>query len=188
MTAPGSERTDAELIRVARKDPAAFAEIYQRHAPAIYAWLCRRAPHTAADLTAETFAQAWLYRRRFSDQRRGSALPWLLGIAQNCLRESIRCDRVESRARERLGLPTDLAADEAYEEVDQRLSPDVDMDAALATLPEHERRAVELRVVRELPYEEVARRLSIQPAAARLRVSRALHRLTLTVPRPEEES
>jgi RNA polymerase sigma factor (sigma-70 family) len=188
MTTPGSERTDAELIRVARKDPAAFAEIYHRHAPAIYAWLCRRAPRTAADLTAETFAQAWLHRRRFRDQRQGSALPWLLGIAQNCLRESIRCDRVESRARERLGLPVDLAADDGYEDVDRRLSTATDATAALAALPEHERRAVELRVVGELPYEEVARRLSIQPAAARLRVSRALRRLTLTVPRPEEES
>jgi DNA-directed RNA polymerase specialized sigma24 family protein len=123
MTASGPKRTDAELIRTARKDPSAFGEIYRRHAPAIYAWLCRRAPHSATDLTAETFAQAWLHRRRFRDQRQGSALPWLLGIAQNCLRESIRCDRVESRARERLGLPIDLAADEACEEVDQRLSP-----------------------------------------------------------------
>lgn len=188
MTAQRPERTDAQLIREGRKDPAAFGEVYRRHAPVIYAWLCRRAPQSATDLTAETFAQAWLHRRRFRDQRQGTALPWLLGIAQNCLRESIRCDRVESRARERLGLPVDLAADGAYAEVEQRLSPDVDMDAALATLPEHERRAVELRVVDELPYEEVARRLSIQPAAARLRVSRALHRLTLTVPHPEEES
>lgn len=188
MTAQRSERTDAQLIRDARKDPSAFGEVYRRHAPAVYEWLRRRAPQAAADLTAETFAQAWLSRRRFRDQRQGSALPWLLGIAQNCLRESERCDRMETRARERLGLPVDLAADDGYEDVDRRLSPTTDMNAALAMLPEHERRAVELRVVGELPYDEVARRLAIQPAAARLRVSRALRRLTLTVPHPEEES
>jgi DNA-directed RNA polymerase specialized sigma24 family protein len=38
-----------------------------------------------------------------------------------------------------------------------------------------------LRVVDELSYGEVARRLSIRPAAARLRVSRALRRLALSV-------
>ena len=57
-----------------------------------------------------------------------------------------------------------------------RLSPDMGLQRALAQLPEHERRALELRVIDELPYREVARTLAIRPAAARLRVSRALRR------------
>ncbi len=40
-------------------------------------------------------------------------------------------------------------------------------------------------MVDELSYDEVADRLSIRPAAARLRVSRALRRLASTVPREE---
>jgi DNA-directed RNA polymerase specialized sigma24 family protein len=40
-------------------------------------------------------------------------------------------------------------------------------------------------VVDGLPYEEVAERLEIRPAAARLRVSRALRRLALTTPKEE---
>ena len=40
-------------------------------------------------------------------------------------------------------------------------------------------------VVDELSYDEVADRLSIRPAAARLRVSRALRRLAAAVPREE---
>jgi RNA polymerase sigma factor (sigma-70 family) len=177
----GALRTDAELIRAARKEPAAFGELYERHAEAVFRWLERRARHLATDLTAETFAQAWLSRRRFRDQRDGSALPWLLGIAQNVLNESFRRDRVESRARERLGLPTDLADDELAR-VDERLSPDTDLVHAVAALPDHEREALELRVGQELPYDEVARRLAIRPAAARLRVSRALRRIA-----PKEE-
>ena len=50
---------------------------------------------------------------------------------------------------------------------------------ALGQLPEHERDALELRVVDELSYDQVAERLAIRPAAARLRVSRALRRLAL---------
>jgi DNA-directed RNA polymerase specialized sigma24 family protein len=44
-----------------------------------------------------------------------------------------------------------------------------------------ERHAVELRFVEELGYDEIARRLAIQPAAARLRVSRALRRLRIAL-------
>jgi RNA polymerase sigma factor (sigma-70 family) len=172
------KRTDAELLRAARSDPAAFGELYERHSPAVFRWLERRARHVAADLTAETFAQAWLSRRRFRDRRDGSAFPWLLGIAQNVLKESLRRDRVESKARVRLGLPLDLTDDE-LEHVDERLSRNGALTAAMDALPQHERTAIELRIGEELSYDEVARRLTIRPAAARLRVSRALRRLSL---------
>ena len=65
------------------------------NAPAVFRWCRRRLEWAASDLTAETFAQAWLTRDRFRDEHGGSALPWLLGIARNVLRETIRLDRVE---------------------------------------------------------------------------------------------
>src|SRR4051812_23146503 len=175
-------RTDAQLLRA--RDPAAFGELYERHVHTVYRWLARRGEDVAADLTAETFAQAWLSRRRFRDRRDGSAVPWLLGIAQNVWRESLRKDRVEARARERLGLPTDLAGEE-LEHVHERLSPRKALLEAVAALPEHERDALRLRVAEDLSYAEVARRLEIRPAAARLRVSRALRRLALLDPKEE---
>jgi RNA polymerase sigma-70 factor (ECF subfamily) len=179
------DRTDAELIRAGGSDPSAFGELYERHVRRIHTWHRRRLAWAAADLTAETFAQAWLGRKRFRDEREGSAAPWLLGIARNVLRETLRNDRVETRARERLGLPLDLVAEDCYAEVEQRLSPRAELAAALDLLPEHERRAVELRVVDDLPYDEVAARLAIRPAAARLRVSRALRHLALATAKEE---
>ena len=59
------QRTDAELLSDARRDPAAFGELYARHVAAVHEWFVRRIGWAAADLTAETFAQAWLARRRF---------------------------------------------------------------------------------------------------------------------------
>ncbi len=178
-------RTDASLIDAAATDPSAFSELYERHVDAVYRWFRRRIEWAASDLTAETFARAWLVRSRFRDERSGTALPWLLGIAANVLADTARRDRVETRARERLGLPLDLAREDGYSEVEERLSPRLALERSLASLPEHERQAVELRVVDELPYTQVARRLSIRPAAARLRVSRALRRLALSVPKED---
>jgi RNA polymerase sigma-70 factor (ECF subfamily) len=174
-------RSDSDLIRAAAHDAAAFGELYERHAAAVFGWFERRLGWAAADLTAETFARAWLWRDRFRDQRAGSAMPWLYGIAANILRETVRRDRIETRARERLGLPLELASDEGFAGVEARLSPREALAGALAQLPREQRRAVELRVLDELSYGEVARRLSIRPEAARLRVSRALRRLALSV-------
>src|SRR5580765_7390669 len=96
MRVEPSEHSDADLIRAAGSDPAAFGVLYERHAFRVYTWCRRRLEWAASDLTAETFAQAWLGRRRFRDERDGTALPWLLGIAHNVLRESARRDWIET--------------------------------------------------------------------------------------------
>ena len=179
------DRSDARLLADAGRDPAAFGELYRRHVRRVHAWHARRLAWAAADLTAETFARAWIARGGFRDEHGGWALPWLLGIAHNVLRESVRREAIESRARERLGLPLDLANEDGYAAVEDRLSPPFAVAAAVEALPDHERDAVELRIIDELPYAEVARRLDIRPAAARLRVSRALRRLGGTTPREE---
>jgi RNA polymerase sigma factor (sigma-70 family) len=180
----GDKRSDAVLLREASHDPLAFTEIYARHVEAVHAWLRSRIEWAASDLTAETFARAWLSRARFRDERDGSALPWLLGIAANLLADAARHDRIETRARERLGLPVDLAHEDGYTEVEQRLSPRLALKH-LDQLAPGERDALELRIVKELSYEEVAEQLEIRPAAARLRVSRALRRLSVSVPKEE---
>jgi RNA polymerase sigma factor (sigma-70 family) len=185
LTRPTQDRTDAALLHDAEADSAAFGTLYERHVTTVYGWLRRRMDWAAADLTAETFARAWLARRRFRDDRDGSALPWLLGIAGRLVADAARHDRIETRARERLGLPLDLATEDGYTEVEQRLSPRLTLQRRLAELAPHERDALELRIVNELPYEDVGRRLHIRPAAARLRVSRALRRLAQSVPKEE---
>jgi DNA-directed RNA polymerase specialized sigma24 family protein len=89
-------RSDAELLREADADAAAFSELYARHVETVYRWFRRRIEWAASDLTAETFARAWLIRRRFRDERDGSALPWLIGIAAKLLADAARHDRIDS--------------------------------------------------------------------------------------------
>jgi RNA polymerase sigma-70 factor (ECF subfamily) len=168
-------KTDAQLIHDARNDPDAFAELYRRHAASIHSWFRARAPNQiAGELTAETFAQAALSLKRFRDEASGSAAPWLYGIARNLLRRYLERARVETRARERLGMPIRLddELEDARERADAaRLKPA--LVPALATLPAAQRRALVLRVVHELSYEEVAAALGCSVTAARLRVMRA---------------
>jgi RNA polymerase sigma factor (sigma-70 family) len=183
--ARAEHRSDVLLLVDSDTDPAAFAELYGRHVESVYRWLDRRVGWLAADLTAETFTRAWLHRGRFQDDRDGSVLPWLLGIAGRLVADAARHDRVETRARKRLGLPTELAADDGHDEVERRLSPRPMLERRLAELPAHERDAIDLRIIDELSYDEVARRLNIRPATARLRVSRALGRLRRSIPKEE---
>jgi RNA polymerase sigma factor (sigma-70 family) len=176
-------RSDAELIAQARQDPDAFREIYDRYAVWMRSWLLRQtgSESAALDLTAETFAQAWHASRRFKDMADGSAAPWLFGIARNLLRQYHKHNRIETAARERLGMPLAFADCEDYERVDDRIAAKSLAPAlrlAVRALPAEQRRALELRVVQQLPYEEVAGRLGCSQNAARLRVSRALRALT----------
>jgi RNA polymerase sigma-70 factor (ECF subfamily) len=176
-------RTDAELLGAARNDPQAFREFYDRYALWVRVWFVRQtgSESAALDLTAETFAQAWNSLKRFRDLADGSGAPWLFGIARNLLRQYHKHNRIETAARERLGLPAATEGDE-YEAVDERvaarsLAPA--LAAAVRLLPPDQRAALELRVVQQLDYEEVAGRLGISQNAARLRVSRALRSLTV---------
>jgi hypothetical protein len=81
------EATDAELIRRSRRSAEAFRALYDRHAERVHRFLARRTGdgQAALELTAETFAAAWLSRARFEDRAGGSAAPWLYGIARNVL-------------------------------------------------------------------------------------------------------
>ena len=170
-------KTDAQLIRAARTDAGAFRELYDRYADQVHGYHLRRTrdPQAAHDLTAETFAQAWLARRRFRDRAGGSAGPWLFGIARNLLAQSVRRRRIELRACERIGRLARLAGPPATSEPDEVWLDG--LDEAMAELPASERDAVELRVIDGLSYDAVAAGLSTSEGAARVRVARGLGRL-----------
>jgi RNA polymerase sigma-70 factor (ECF subfamily) len=171
--------SDAELLRAGTAD--GFEEVYDRHAAQVLAWSRARVGEHAADLTAEVFARAWLARGRFRHESEVSALPWLLGIARNVWRESLRKRRVEDAARRRLGMPRLLARDAALDAIQDHRSLSESERQALASLPERDRELLQLRVIEERPYRDIAVRLRCTPQAARHRVSRLLRQLQCTL-------
>ena len=169
---------DAELLAGAGDDPELFGELYRRHVRSLLAWLTSRTgcAQTGADLTAETFAAAFLSRRRYQD-RGVPVSAWLFGIARHQLGTYARRQRVERRARAKLAVATiDLSADD-IDRVEnladsERLRREVVW--ALGVIPIAQADAVRLRVVDGLPFASVADRLGISEGAARVRVFRGL--------------
>ncbi len=142
-------------------------------------WFLRRAgdTETALDLWAETFAQALASRGRFRGESEEQLAGWLYGIAKRQLWVYHRRGRAEQRALQQLGLQRPAADKALLEEIEQRAGLQMlrsELRAALVELSQPIRVAVELRVVEELPYPELADRLGISQPAARARVSRGL--------------
>jgi RNA polymerase sigma-70 factor, ECF subfamily len=167
--------SDAQLLAASVNDAGAFRVLYDRYAQRIHPYHVRRChdEEAALDLVAESFAQAWCVRRAFRDEAGGSAAPWLYGIARNVLLQSVRRERLEDSARQRLG---------ALEHADRpRVAPEESwlegVDELLDTLPAEQRRVLELRVVEDMPYAQIATHLAITPENARTRVHRALKAL-----------
>jgi RNA polymerase sigma factor (sigma-70 family) len=177
---PG-EQSDAELLQGSVADPELFGSFYDRHVSALLSFFYRRtaSAQLAADLTAETFAEAFLSRGRYRNTG-APARAWLLGIARHELSRSIRRQQAESRARRRLGMTRTVVEDtdlERIEELADFRPLRTAIQDAVKRLPPALSCAVILRVANDLPYPEVARQLGCSEKAARVRVSRALTRL-----------
>jgi RNA polymerase sigma-70 factor (ECF subfamily) len=173
-----SNLDDAALLRRADTDAHAFRLVYDRHADTIFGYFRRRGVdhHTALDLTAETFAEAWLCRHRFVDRADGSAGPWFSGIARNVLSHAARHRAVSTAARRRLEMSVDPRPVDRETErlLDQLDGIDPDLLSCLDGLSDASRHAVESRIVHGASYDDIGAALSCTPLAARIKVSRAL--------------
>lgn len=150
-------------------DERRFTAIYDAYRQNVWAYAAARAGRQAADeAVSETFAIAW---RRLADVP-DPALPWLLGVARNVLRDGHRARvRRESSAAE-LGRAARPAGDIA-EDVAERLA----VLRAMAALPEADREVLILIAWQGLTPREAAEVVRCSPAALRVRLHRARRRL-----------
>ncbi len=185
-TKPFAEMGDAELIRAARRRPAAFEELFERHAIVLRQWLFAQTGDAgvANDLVGETFAQAWRGVRRFRGEDERSGAAWLYGIARHLLHQHYKRGRVETAGRRRLGMASAASDDGGIDEMLGRidahgLSPAV--REAFAGLTAEQQAAIGYRVIEELGYEEIGVRLRCSPGTARARVFRGLQTMRSTI-------
>jgi RNA polymerase sigma-70 factor (ECF subfamily) len=149
-----SEQTP-ELIRRAKDgDPGAFTEIYDRHQPAIYRYICCRvgSDAVAEDLTSEVFVRlvenidGFTYRGR-------PLLAWLYTVARNLVNDHHR----QNGRAELVDLDENLQADaENPEHVANRALDRQRLADALCELTDDQCQVIVLRFFDELDNRTVA--------------------------------
>jgi RNA polymerase sigma-70 factor (ECF subfamily) len=168
----GDPRSDSELIAGLARQPELLGVLYERHAPAVFRYLARRAGAPAAeDLLSEVFVAALSSSKRVVAHDSGSALPWLYGIAINVLRRHFRKQQPAPSVAFDLGIDWDA--------VDDRLDAWAGrgrLRTVLASLSDSDRELLLLVGWEGLSHAEAATALGISPGTARVRLHRARKR------------
>lgn len=177
-----TETADGELWSA-----AAFGVLFDRHAKAVYNHCFRLTANWAAaeDHTQTTFLLAWRKRAQVTLVRE-SALPWLLAVATNVVRNDRRA--LIRRLRLAARLPAEAPTADHADDVAGRVDDERRMAGVLAAarrLPRAQREALALCVWSGVPYPDAAAVLGITEASVRARVSKARARLAaLLEPEP----
>lgn len=180
---------------------AALAELYDRHASAIFGASFRLLGQRleAEEVVQETFLALWNRAEQF-DPQRGSLRAWLMTIARNRT-----IDRLRASGREPVLVPFGTFEDDAdrhdgtpSDALERRLLVDEDdladpalqaersalaasVRAALATLPTSEREALVLAYFDGLTQQEIAVRMEWPLGTVKTRTRRALRRLRIAL-------
>jgi RNA polymerase sigma-70 factor (ECF subfamily) len=167
--------SDAELVARCRDgDVDAFETLYRQHAARIYSLASRMAGSVdeGEDLLQEIFLQA--YRKLESFKGDSSVGTWLYRLAINhCL------DFVRSRRAKDLKMTAALDQDPSFEPTSPRDTPvaRIDLERAIASLPEGCREAFLLHDVEGFDHREVGALMGIAEGTSKSQVFKARTKL-----------
>ena len=157
----------------------AFGVLFDRHAKAVYNHCFRLTASwaEAEDHLQATFLLAWRKRAEVRLERE-SALPWLLTVATNVVRNDQRSLTRRLRNLRRVGeeRPMPDHADQVAERLDDQQRMKALLNA-VAKLPRNEREALALCVWSGVSYADAAAVLGIAEGSVRARVSKAKSKL-----------
>ena len=173
---------DSTLLARVPSDPDAFGDFYERYAERVLRFFARRVaqPDVAFDLTSETFAVALERCRQFRGSTPEEEQGWLFAIARSQLSHFWRRGAVERAALTRLGIPVVTPDAEELERIETLADLETvrgEVAAALGALSGDQREAVQMRVVGEMDYSEIAVKVGVTEDVVRARVSRGLRTL-----------
>jgi RNA polymerase sigma-70 factor (ECF subfamily) len=150
---------DEEVMQlVADGNPRAFELIYDRHGGAAFSLAYRMVGNRvlAEDTTQEAFLAIWRSRVRY-DRSRGSVRTWVLGIVHKRAIDTLRRGAVHDRRRETMeGMEERFEAPERTDVEAARREEAAGVRRALDTLPEDQRRAIELAYFGGFSQSEIA--------------------------------
>jgi RNA polymerase sigma-70 factor (ECF subfamily) len=170
-----SEAADSDLMAMAGSEPEALGELFRRYSRSVYAYCARRTGNfdLAEDLTSVVFMEAFRRRRKLQLSN-ASALPWLIGVANNVVRNADRSLRRYRSALNRIPVPANGASSE--ENTMERLGAQEALARALqaiAVLTQGEQDVVLLVLWSEFSYADASTALGIPIGTVRSRLASA---------------
>ena len=173
MKALTNDADERLLVEAAKRDPARFAELYQRNVYQVYAYVSRRVGtrEEAEDITSDVFHHALENLRTF--EWRGTPFAaWLVRIAAHRV-----IDRWRATSRQSTKPITEDPQDPRMEDIEQRAV----LFQLVKRLPEDQRRVVVMRFVEEKSIREIAQELGRSEGAVKQLQFRALEKLRASV-------
>ncbi|WP_354697275.1 ECF RNA polymerase sigma factor SigC [Paraconexibacter sp. AEG42_29] len=160
---------DARALRWSVEEPEAFGALYRAHVGPVLRYLRGRlGADLAEDAAHEVFLRAFRQRDRY-DERHGTALPWLYGIAAHVVADHRRHEQRQLKVlrKHSHSQPSSEDAGGAAHVLDPMLV------RALERLSLEDRETLLLNVWGELSYEETAAALGVPVGTIRSRLARA---------------
>lgn len=181
---PEALASDAELLSaIARGDEGCFAALYDRYAPQLLA-VCLRIVHRHADAEAvlsDVFWQIWTQAGRYNPNR-GSPRTFLMTLARS--RAIDRWRTIATRLTRERGGAEDVLCDQASDRSDERPEQAAMGDeegrlvrAALDSLHQSQREALELAYFQGRTHREIASDLGLPLGTVKTHIRQGLIRL-----------
>jgi RNA polymerase sigma-70 factor (ECF subfamily) len=150
-----------------RMPEEAAEDLFQRYYRPVVAFFVRRgfSSDESRDLAQETFLRVYRYWERFRGD--STETTWLFQIAANLYKNTLRSLSAQKRDREEVSLESaeprlvDVEADDDVLSTMLRGERANLLRAALDELPPQMKRAVDLRVVGDLKYREIAEEMNV---------------------------
>ena len=162
-----------DVVLAASGDAAAFERVYRAHVPRVHGLARRMAGSDAADeLTQDVFVRVWQKLGTFRGE--SSFGTWLHRLAVNVIVERFRTLGVR---RERFLPDGEPVLDVTAAPVRARPDLAMDLDAAMARLPEGARTIFVLHDVEGYRHEEIGTMLGISAGTSKSQLHRARHLL-----------
>ena len=169
---------DALLRRVAGRDTAAFAALYDHTSTRVYGLVARvlRDSGYSEETTQEIYLEVWRTADAY-DSAKGSALSWLMTMAHRRAVDRVRAEQAGSQRESRYGAAnvvrsSDVVADSAIASDERRRVAE-----CLGGLTDVQRECIELAYYGGLTYAEVSQRLSANLSTIKSRMRDALRGL-----------
>jgi RNA polymerase sigma-70 factor (ECF subfamily) len=177
--------TDEDPVERAKRDPAAFGDLYDRYCGLIYRYIYSRVRDRslAEDITEDVFFKALKHIHQYRNMGRPFS-SWLYQIATRAVADHYRADRGELDLEQAQDLPApdSNVLDEVIRRERSRC-----VWQAIDRLPRQQRTAMALKFSEDKTLEEIGQVMGKSSAAVKVLVYRAVQRLRRELPPLESD-